>query len=191
MTRIVGIDYSIRSPAICIFETNEQPPVWYPENCQIHFLIEKKKYAYRMTPNVTGHYMPVYKEQDEQDRFDKISDWAMSFLRDGDVVGIEDYAFSAQGMVYKIGENTGLLKYKMWSRGISFEPVSNSKPKKLACGKGNGKKEEVYEAFCKETEWNLHHLLHTRSNKIMSPLSDVADSYWICKYVFEKNTISS
>ena len=189
--RYVGIDYSIRCPALCIFETNESPPVWYKENCQIHFLTEKKKHCYRITPNVTGHYMPLYREQDDIDRFNKISDWAMSLLKEGDSIGIEDYAFSAQGMVYKIGENTGLFKYKMWTYGYDFELVSNSKPKKLACGKGNGDKQAVWEAFVAETGWNIDHHIKQRSRKITSPLSDIADSYWICKWLFEKKTIAS
>ena len=113
MARFVGIDWSIRCPAICVFETNEENPVWYPENCQIHFLTEKKRYAYRITPNIVGHYMPIYKEQSDVDRFNTISDWGMDLLKETDIVGIEDYAFSAQGLVYKIGENTGLFKYKM------------------------------------------------------------------------------
>jgi Holliday junction resolvasome RuvABC endonuclease subunit len=189
--RYVGIDYSIRCPAICIFETNELPPVWYPENCQIHFLTDKKKYAYRITPNIIGYHAPVYKEQDEMDRFNKISNWALDLLTKQDIIGIEEYAFSAQGMVYKIGENTGLLKYKMWSGKMNFECISNSKPKKLATGKGNADKQSVYDAFCAETGWNIHHHIQSRSNKIMSPLTDVADSYWICKYLFQKHTIAS
>lgn len=188
MSRIVGIDWSIRCPAICIFETNENPPVWYPENCQIHFLTEKKKFCYRITPNIQGHYMPLYKEQDDIDRFNAISDWGMGLLREGDIIGIEDYAFSAQGMVYKIGENTGLFKYKMWKEGLSVDLISNSKPKKMACGKGNGDKQSVYDAFVTETSWNLHHHIKSRSRKITSPLSDIADSYWICKWLFEKIT---
>lgn len=186
--RVVGIDYSIRCPAVCVFETHEALPTWYPENCQIHFLTEKKKHCYRITPNVQGHYMPLYKEQDDQDRFNKISDWALSLLKPGDTIGIEDYAFSAQGMVYKIGENTGMLKYKLWKADMAFHLVSNSKPKKQATGKGNADKTAVYEAFSKETGWNLHHHLTTsKSNKITSPLSDIADSYWISKWLFLKN----
>lgn len=184
--RIIGIDYSIRCPAVCIYETSETPPTWYHENCQVHFLTEKKKHCYRITPNVTGHYMPVYKDQGDTERFNRISDWAMGFLREGDIIGIEDYAFSAQGLVYKIGENTGLLKYKMWSAGLQFDLVSNSKPKKLATGKGNADKNAVYEAFAAETGWNIHHHIKSKSGKIASPLSDIADSYWICKVMFEK-----
>jgi len=188
--RVIGIDYSIRCPAVCIFETRETPPVWYSQNCQIHFLSDRKKDSYRITANVTGHYMPVYKHQDEIDRFDTISRWCMELLQPGDIIGIEDYAFSAQGMVYKIGENTGLLKYKMWLAGYDFEPVSNTKPKKLATGRGNADKQSVYDAFCAETEWTVHeHLSKTKSNKVKSPLSDIADSYYIAKYLFGKRTI--
>lgn len=187
--RYCGIDYSIRCPAVCIFETNEEVPVWYPENCQIHFLTERKKYCYRIMPNVSGYYMPLYKEQNDMDRFDKISNWALSLLRPNDIVGIEDYAFSARGLVYKIGENTGMLKFKLWEQQIQFEPVSNGKPKKLATGKGNADKQMMYDAFVAETEWNLHNHLVSKTNKIGSPFTDVADSYYICKYLFNKHTI--
>lgn len=184
--RVVGIDYSIRCPAVCIFETNEAQPQWYPENCQVHFLTEKKKHCYRITPNVMGHYMPLYREQDDTDRFSKISDWALGLLKEGDIIGIEDYAFSAQGMVYKIGENTGLLKYKLWSYKFQFECIMPSKIKKFFVSHGAADKTMMYNAFVQETGWNLDHHIKSRTRKITSPLSDIADSFAICKYVFCK-----
>jgi Holliday junction resolvasome RuvABC endonuclease subunit len=142
-----------------------------------------------------GHYQASYNEQNDTERFDRISDWAIGILDcvslGGVKVGLEDYAFSAQGLVYKIGENTGMLKYKMYTNGIPFELVSNSKPKKLATGKGNADKNSVYDAFVAETGWNIHHHIKSKSGKIASPLSDIADSYWICKWLFQKNAIAS
>ena len=51
--------------------------------------------------------------------------------------------------------------------------------KKEMIGKGNAKKEEIVEQFIKETEAPLFSLLDTTT---MNPASDIADSYFICKY---------
>ena len=46
-------------------------------------------------------------------------------------------------------------------------------------GKGNAKKEEIVEKFINETKSPLFSLLDTTT---LNPASDIADSYFICRY---------
>ena len=54
--------------------------------------------------------------------------------------------------------------------------------KKFATGKGNANKELMLDAFEKDTGTNLAQVFDTTSK---SPVSDVADAYFICKYTAE------
>lgn len=99
-------------------------------------------------------------------------------------VFIEDYAFAAKGLVFHIGENTGLLKNKLHKLRIEFNVVPPTKVKKLAVGKGNAKKDDLYKQFESETSLNLLELFQL-SKMDANPISDIVDSYFICKYGFE------
>jgi hypothetical protein len=59
--------------------------------------------------------------------------------------------------------------------------------KKFATGKGNAKKEMMYESFLTETQRNLQLELEIKSEKIGNPVSDIVDSYYICKYLLDND----
>ena len=98
---------------------------------------------------------------------------------------LEGYAFatSAQAGVRSIAENTGLLKHKMWKNKIPFKTYPPTVIKKFATGKGNSNKELMYEAFVDEllTPIDLKELLTPKAKKVISPISDIVDSYFITK----------
>ena len=71
----------------------------------------------------------------------------------------------------------------MWRYDIPLETVPPAMIKKFASGRGNAKKEEMHTAFVNETGVNLHAVLTPDSNSIKSPVSDIVDSYYICKYL--------
>ena len=54
--------------------------------------------------------------------------------------------------------------------------------KKFATDKGNANKELMLDAFEKDTAANLAKIFDTTSK---SPVSDIADAYFICKYTTE------
>jgi hypothetical protein len=56
--------------------------------------------------------------------------------------------------------------------------------KKFASGKGNADKDRMYEAFVKETGAELMKEISPDSKKVASPVSDIVDSYFICKYAY-------
>ena len=50
MQTIIGIDYSLNSPAICIADTSFEF-----EKCQFYFLTSKKKHIGNFGKNITGY----------------------------------------------------------------------------------------------------------------------------------------
>ncbi len=87
----------------------------------------------------------------------------------------ENYAYAATGRVFNIGENTGILKYKLFQNHMMFDTVVPGTVKKFATGKGNAKKDQMRDAFVEDTGIEL--------GKIKQ-WSDIADSYWIAKWFY-------
>ena len=98
---------------------------------------------------------------------------------------LEGYAYATVGKshVRSVAANTGLLKHKMWKNKVLFNTYPPTVIKKFATGKGNANKELMYEAFIAEllTPPNLTEILTPKSKKIISPVSDIVDSYFIAK----------
>jgi Holliday junction resolvasome RuvABC endonuclease subunit len=101
-------------------------------------------------------------------------------------VAIEGYAYGAQGRVFHIAENTGILKYKLYEASIPLEVVTPSHVKKLASGKGNADKTMMYESFLKETGIKLKDTISPNKKDIGNPVSDIVDAYYICKNLYLK-----
>ena len=87
--------------------------------------------------------------------------------------------------VFNIGENTGILKQKLRSSGFRYTTIPPTVIKKEATGKGNANKELMYETFLAETNVDLQSQLTPNSTKIVNPVSDIVDSYYICKTGFQ------
>ena len=177
---ITGIDYSLRSPAICTHNGSE----WKYTSCIFHFLSDRKKYSDVFCKRFFGKSFDSF--SNEQERYDSISSWAVDKCEGTDQIAIEDYAYNATGRVFNIAENTGVLKYKLFQMGIPLESLSPSKVKKFATGKGNASKELMYSAFLKETKVNLIKELNMKS--LGNPVTDIVDSYYICKLLFTELT---
>jgi len=184
--KIAGIDYSLCSPAVTVHSGDG----FSLENCKSHFLTDVKKHAtvYMATGlHCRGWEYPEWSMPEFgrlEDRYEKISNWTMNLVQDCDLVYMEDYALGAKGKVFNLGENGGLLKWKMWKAGIGFHLVGPTVVKKFATGKGNADKDKMYEFFLKETGANLMKEISPDSKKVTSPVSDIVDSYFICKYAY-------
>jgi Holliday junction resolvasome RuvABC endonuclease subunit len=100
-------------------------------------------------------------------------------------VALEGYAYSASGKVFQIAENTGILKYKLYLLSIPVTVIPPTEIKKFATGKGNADKNAMYAAFSHETGVNLKSVLTPKRADSVSPVSDIVDSYYICKRMFE------
>ena len=181
-TTIVGIDYSLNSPAICIagnnFDFNE---------CSFHFLTNKKKHIGKFGKNIFGYEHKEYNNPIE--RFINISYWALDTIhkhkKDNAQVFIEGYSFGSKGQaVFQIAENCGILKYKLqMSPSIFYETIVPSVVKKYASGKGNADKQLMYESFLNHTGADL--IKTFDMGKLNNPVTDIVDSYYIAKVGYE------
>ena len=169
---IAGIDYSMSCPSICIFDTELD---FTFQNCDFYYLIDKKTKIIE-EGNIHGEYYS--KDSENVKRFDHISDWAITILKNQKVnhIYLEGYSMGSRGRVFHIAENTGVLKQKIYKAGITFEVVPPSTWKKEVVGKGNADKQHVYESM------NVDLRPIFKSKSITSPINDIADSYFICKY---------
>jgi len=169
---ICGIDYSMSCPSLCIFDTELD---FTFQNCHFYYLIDKKTKIIE-EGNIHGEYYS--KDSENVKRFDHISDWAITILKNQKVshVYLEGYSMGSRGRVFHIAENTGVLKQKIYKEGITCEVVPPSTWKKEVVGKGNADKQHVYESM------NVDLKLIFKSKSITSPINDIADSYFICKY---------
>ena len=168
---IVGIDYSLTSPAICI--DNDGKLMFY-------YLTNKKKWIGQMAKNIVGYEHQEYTSPIQ--RFTQISDWVFDIISKVNIskVFIEGYSFGSKGQgIFQIAENCGILKYRLEEQNIPYETVVPSVVKKGATSKGNADKEMMYEAFVKETKIDLKKIFDTE--KVGNPVSDIADSYFIQK----------
>jgi len=174
---IVGIDYSLTSPAICINIDNADVLMFY-------YLTNKKKYIGKMSEDIIGY---EHKEYDTPiRRFTYISDFIFDHVSGliNPIIFIEGYSFGSKGQgIFQIAENCGILKYRLQEAKIPYETVVPSVVKKGATGKGNADKDMMYESFNKETNIDLKKVFDT--DKIGNPLSDIADSYFIQKVGYE------
>ena len=194
----IGIDYSLSSPGICV---NTSEGEFKYEDCTFYFLTNTKKYNTTFkeqiafgTSAVEFVGAPHQLYTSEPQRYNQIADWAINIIKSyGDAttgmnrinptIQIEDYSYGSTGRVFNIAENLGLLKYKLKMEcGWDYTLLPPSVIKKFATDKGNANKDLMIDAFEKDTSINLAKLFDTTSK---SPISDIADAYFICKYTAE------
>ena len=191
----IGIDYSLSSPGVCV---NTSEGEFDYEDCTFYFLTNTKKYdATFCRPFVTNvRYIGTSHKPytSEPERYSQIADWAINIIKSyGDAttgmnrikptIQIEDYSYGSTGRVFHIAENLGLLKYKLKMEcGWDYTLLPPSVIKKFATDKGNANKDLMLHAFEEETHTNLGKVFDTTSK---SPISDIADAYFICKYTEE------
>ena len=199
----IGIDYSLSSPGVCV---NTSEGEFNYEDCTFYFLTNTKKFdatfKEKMAFGSTAvEYIgtPHQPYTNEPERYSQIADWVVDIIKKhtkeyqikhkyfywpgNPIINIEDYSFGSTGRVFHIAENLGLLKYKLKMEcGWDYNLIPPSVIKKFATGKGNANKELMLDAFEKDTGTNLAQVFDTTSK---SPVSDVADAYFICKYTAE------
>ena len=171
--KIIGIDYSLSSPAICVCRGD-----FKFDNCKIYYLTNVKKYEGDFG-NINGRLHLPYTS--EQQRHDQISNWALSFIDTaiGNIF-IEGYSYGSKGLVFNLAENMGTLKHKLYKLNKRFQVIVPGQIKKNATGKGNADKQKMYDQFIADTGINLVNKLDL--SKLNNPVTDIVDSYYIAKY---------
>lgn len=175
---IAGIDYSITSPGLCIMSLQDPGfanSMFYLYNDKPKLCIELEK----KFPNIkyTG---PDKNYFNNMQRFWNITEFVLNTLKFYEIekIFIEGYAMAGKGLVFNIGENTGILKYWLWKLGYDYDIVPPTQIKKFATSKGNANKIAMNNAFTTLTGVELCDI-----NKIgTSPYSDLIDSYFIARY---------
>ena len=186
--RIAGIDYSLTSPAICVWKsTNDR--IFNFDGCDLYYLEKPKRRGPTPHGILNLHVEPYPEWETEEERHELLSKWAMEIVN-GSEVYIEGYAFATSGKshVRSVAENTGLLKHKMHKVKQPFTSVPPSVIKKYATGKGNANKDLMYEAFTDEllTPTDLKDRLTPKAKKLTNPVTDIVDAYFITKYGWEE-----
>lgn len=171
--RIVGIDYSLTSPCVCI----GNPDNFNFSTCKFFYLTDSKKLDVDVD-NICGDLHQEY-TSDEQ-RYDNITSWVMSLIKENDRVYIEGYSMGSTGRVFNIAENAGLLKHYLWKWNYSYNIIPPTVIKKFATGKGNANKQLLQDCFEQETKYYIKKKL-SLTDKQWNPSSDIIDSYYICK----------
>lgn len=183
-TNHYGIDYSMTSPGICFAQVPANEP-FHLDHCTFYFATGNKKNQGIISDRIYGFLFTEDDWSSCEDRFDKLSSWALSNIAHPSRISslcIEGYAMGAKGQVFHIGECGGILKHKLWKEGYTFDLIPPTTVKKFGCGKGNGNKDVMYEAFYKETSYDLKSKFVLKSN----PVSDLVDAFYLCKYGWDK-----
>jgi hypothetical protein len=185
--KIAGIDYSLTSPAICVYKEEDGHGYFDFDRCMLYYLSNNEKQQQLSARcGVSNLIAERYPEWNcEEERHEKLASWAYRIVQGCDEVYLEGYAFAtaAQAGVRSIAENTGLLKNKMWKNKVPFKSFPPTVIKKFATGKGNANKEVMYDAFVGEllTPTDLKERLTPKATKVKNPISDLVDAYFIAK----------
>jgi len=174
---LIGIDYSLTCPCICLY-TNVMV-------C-FRFLTDTKKYQNNYNMNqfmIEGVSHKEWKHPIE--RYQNIAGQILGFeprlWHNVTNINIEDYSMGSKGKVFHIAENTAILKAGLYNSNKSYNTIPPTVLKKFATGKGNAKKEGMYEAWLKDTGVDLKKLFDYEGEKCPSPISDIVDAYYLAK----------
>lgn len=178
---IAGVDYSLRGPAVCLYKSEDGKKFSY-DACSFYFLTDNKRQSEICNTHIFGERLSDWTS--EEQRYESIADWAIDIVMGASHVAIEGYAFGAQGRVFQIAENTGILKYKLYQLGIPVTIIPPSEVKKFATNKGNADKNIMYSAWILDTGIDLKGMLTPKKQDSASPVSDIVDSFYICKRLY-------
>jgi len=190
---LVGIDMSISSPGVSIFDVAKN-------TYQIFAYSNKQKSKIDLT--VDNFHLIVEPQMQwkkmnisDFDRYLLIAERAFKFVQDlvdvkGTIVYFEGYAFAAKGKVFNIAEVTGMVKYLIRKYGWNFEVLAPAEWKKEIIGKGNAKKEEIYNKLYLDSPFqSVLKELESRGfpYKKGKFVEDICDSYSILQWIVQKS----
>ena len=170
----VGIDYSIRSPAVCIIDGDK---------IEHHFRFD---YPKRKKVELPENFFPepTCDSLEDMYRYINNAEWVLKCIGDREAkVVVEGYAFGANGNVFNIGENCAVMKYMLYQRGIKVDTPSPGTIKKFFTGKGNATKEFMVWTFEQKTSIDLYKAFNREA--LGGPMTDIADAYAMACYCSE------
>lgn len=182
---IVGIDFSITCPAICIYSTTGDN---YYFEAWVHKNEHKKMVINKTINNMEFKCTWIDRKDDFKFRLPEaiVSSIMLRIDKDSDI-GIEDYAYSGSGQITKLAESAGLIKYLLYEKyGYHIKEISISQGKMMTSFdmKGNTGKGESVINFIQTFVPNLLTELNYDINDMSVPVFDWVDAFGICKFVY-------
>ena len=174
ISKICGIDYSMNSPGLCVYSTEDRSKPITFQLCQSYFFTTKKKFAKDFGNNIHGVLQPEWGCPEQ--RFDQLSDLLMPIIEGATLCFLESYSYGSHGKIFEIAENTAILKYKLYKKSCPFNTISPMSVKKFATTKGNADKKMMIDVFCKTQDFDIRKIMGCGD---VSPLADVVDSYFL------------
>lgn len=175
---IVGIDYSITCPTICLMPFDDDSF----SSCKFLSIYGKKAFSVDNISNI--EQIPTSEYDIERFKHNAIK--TIDFIQEYCVyplIVLEDYAFAGKGKVFNIAENCGILKLGLYENGLDYITIAPTAVKKFATGKGNANKNDMLSTFEEQTGIDLFKMLNMeRKEKIPHPIEDIVDSYFMAKY---------
>lgn len=170
---IAGIDYSMNSPAMVLYNTEIDKPISV-------YAVRQKKRMVSYNPILTL-FDPVTDYKNDIDRFNQLANKFVDVLKEYNVteVGLEGYAYRSVGAVYTIGECIGMLKYNLLKNNINLTIFQPTEVKKHMTDKGNANKTAMFDSYTSRSEY-IDFLkilnLEKRGERIPGPVDDIIDA---------------
>ena len=176
---IVGIDYSMTSPAICVLTDGHMAFTYWTTRKKSECIIEEDTWSVR-------GILFEYKDKPDEERFNYLAQEIFEhsvdkFPLNPKTIALEDYSYASTGRAFQIGENGGVLKNRFYKSGFKVHKIAPTQIKKFATGKGNADKEMMQTSFIEDTGLDMKKILG-QTDKQWNPSSDVIDAYYIAKY---------
>lgn len=166
---LIGIDPSINGTGLCklILDDNFNTI----EYDYLGFSTVKKNES----KNIIHFKKNDFKHNIDQRIF--MMDHIKKFISNADYIAMEDYAYSATGMIFNIGEYVGGIKLMIYNMDIPLRMIEPTVVKKFATNKGNCDKIRMEDEYKKKNVLRLPNTL----SEYKSPKSDIIDAYYIVK----------
>jgi hypothetical protein len=212
---LVGIDYSITSPAIAILQNGTYNFAVFPRTHSVTSSLRDELHQSQISVINVAETETLPKKaaltlterralQDAQQQIQTLMGYLAPLLTgsmDRVQIAIEGLSFaSTSSRLSQISGYQWLLRRELLALGLPLDHLWIFTPNqvKATAGKGNFSKEEMISAFISEQETKLlPHPLHIKLNHTpelfqtkrgnwLKPLDDICDAYWIVK-TLEKN----
>lgn len=186
MTIYVGLDLSLVSPGVAVYNTTDQSWALYGFAQRVR----EKQFTYSCHLTRVQLFPAIPRDIANECRYEHIRRYIVDSILDKlppdplVVVGIECYAFGAKnsGSSYKLQELGGVLKHAIWRQFPHWQQViiPPSQWKKKAIGDGRATKADAVDAV--ESRGPMVSLLSilglcvTKTGTIPCPVQDLADA---------------
>lgn len=187
--KIVGIDFSISCPAVCIYDIEKNT---YDLTAWVH----DKKYRKMIVKDVKVDNFTFTCDKLERgdDYFFTLPETIVKHISERinptDLVAIEEYAFSGSGQITKLAENVGVLKkglYEFLGHHIDQISIGQGKTCTSIGMKGNASKISSMVNFIQVYAPEALDKLGYTIDNMMTPFSDWIDAFGICRFLYYKH----